>query len=325
MDDQTIRIPEIKCLDHGWVRLVDHMGDDTRIVDAARVSYQQGTKAVQSDRHLIRYLIRNHHTTPLEKVVLEFHVKLPIFIARQWMRHRSGSFNEVSARYSVMKDEFYIPDPLRKQSSNNRQGSSDEIIERIEWEGTEWEDGDTKAQDYIEQVHLDAYMNYQTLLNAGTARELARIVLPVSLYTEFYWTVSLWNLMHFLKLRLDPHAQMEIRVFGEAIYQLLKDNCNLQYSLEAFQDYILNDPKFSKYELQIIKKALCKGPHADNQELQKQLNKEYIQRLIEAHPDMSKREKQESKLIELLFEEEENDTKETEIQSNISKESFTDS
>lgn len=285
---------EIKCLDHGFVRLIDYMGTDQRIVDAARVSYQQGTKAVQSDRHLIRYLMRNLHTTPFEKVVFEFHCKMPIFIARQWMRHRTGSFNEISARYSVMKDEFYVPNPVRKQSESNRQGSSNEAL--VSFKPTPTADP-INTQLYLSDVTFsNAYEDYEALLEAGAARELARSVLPVSLYTEFYWTVNLWNLMHFLKLRLDKHAQFEIRVFGEAILKLIQDNCELQYAIEAFQDYILDDPKFTKYEVDIIRQVF---------ELTEASGlfdpKEEMQRLININPDMSKREKEESKLIELLF------------------------
>jgi thymidylate synthase (FAD) len=284
---------EIKCLDKGFVKLVDYMGSDTRIVDAARVSYQQGTKAVQTDRHLIRYLVRNLHTTPLEKAVFEFHVKCPMFIGEQFLRHRTGSFNKISGRYSEMKDEFYIPDPVRRQSVINRQGSAaDEVIEQI---------GSYRAPIHFEDSFNHSYEDYTEALEAGVARELARAVLPASLYTEFYWTVNLWNLMHFLKLRLDTHAQLEIRVFAEAIYQLIKDNCELSFALEAFQDYILDDPKLSKYELEILTKCLNRGPYSEDVDFRKDLNKQYIQQLIQAHPDMSKREKQESKLIELLF------------------------
>jgi thymidylate synthase (FAD) len=288
------------------------MGSDARIVDAARVSYQQGTKAVQSDRHLIRYLLRNLHTTPFEKVVFEFHIKLPMFVARQWMRHRTGSFNEVSARYSVMKDEFYLPNPLRGQSSSNRQGSSDEAITQIPLGGPATAD----SQEYLEQIYRSAYAEYEQLLAAGVARELARCVLPVSLYTEFYWTVNLWNLMHFLKLRLDKHAQLEVRVFGEAILKIISKHCDLKFALEAFKDYILDDPKLTKFELQVIKDVLREYVPTD-------VLKDRLSFFIDAQPDMSKREKQECKLIELLWDEA--DDRETEVQPDVPKESFTDS
>lgn len=228
--------------------------------------------------------------------------------------HRTGSFNEVSARYSVMKDEFYVPDPVRKQSESNRQGSSDEIVTTIPQVTTHTDPGL-----YIKENTDGAYEDYQLLLNAGVARELARTVLPVSLYTEFYWTVNLWNLMHFLKLRLDKHAQYEIRVFGEAILKLLNEQCDLKYTLEAFQDYILDDPKLSKYELKVIRQFIASSVPS----MARRDSIETIQQLIEAQSDMSKREKQESKLIELLFEEE-ND-RITEVQSNISEKSSSDS
>lgn len=305
------------CLDHGFVHLVDWMGDDKRIVDAARVSYQQGTKAVQDDRHLIRYLMRNQHTTPFEKVVFEFHVKVPIFIARQWMRHRTGSFNEISARYSIMQDEFYVPNPVRKQSESNRQGSSQEIID-VSIPGR---DGKClHVTEHISDLFDNDYKDYEELLRYDVARELARSVLPVSLYTEFYWTVNLWNLMHFLQLRLDPHAQKEIRVFAEAIFGIIKDCCHITYALEAFQDYILDAPKLSKFELQIIQQFIS-GSALGN--LPNEHQRAAVQKLIDQNIDMSKREKSESKLLELLFGKQ-NDTKE-QVQSDLSKESFTDS
>jgi thymidylate synthase (FAD) len=290
------QIPTITCLDHGFVRLVDYMGSDSRVVDAARVSYQQGTTAVQDDRNLIRYLIRNKHTTPLEKVVFEFHVKLPIFAARQWMRHRTGSFNEVSARYSVMKDEFYVPEEgkVRAQSKSNRQGSSDEAVTELPFEYT-------PTELMTEQVN-DAYSAYETLHKAGVARELARNVLPVSLYTEFYWTVNLWNLMHFLALRLDGHAQYEIRVYGEAIHSLLKQIPELAYCMEAFQDYVLDAPNISKYEMEAIQEILRQlGPQGGLPSQHQERLKHMIALVIDEHPDMSKREKKESRLPKLLL------------------------
>lgn len=232
--------------------------------------------------------------------------------------HRTGSFNEISARYSEMKDEFYVPDPVRKQSSSNRQGSSDETVVQLDMTLHEAFGNPDKVNtiDYLRTINESTYEDYEVLLRNGVAKELARGVLPVNLYTEFYWTVNLWNLMHFLKLRLDKHAQLEIRLYSEAIYQILKENCNIQYALEAFQDYILDDPKISKYELQIIKDTILQlqydteKPRAVSYETLKAR----VQQLIEAHLDMSKREKQESKLIELLFLEE-ND----EIQSDLPK------
>lgn len=286
-------IPEVKCLDHGFVRLIDYMGNDKRIVDAARVSYQQGTTKVSSDRDLIRYLLRHLHTTPFEKVRFEFHVKAPIFVARQWMRHRMGSFNEVSARYSVMPDEFYVPDPVRKQSESNKQGSSDETVDEFKPTPTA---NPIDVRLYLKEVTFaNAYKDYKALLEAGVARELARCVLPTSLYTEFYWTVDLWNLMHFLRLRIDSHAQKEIQVYGQAILQLVKEHCDLEYAMEAFQDYILDKPNISKYELEVLRSVISELD-IDHGHVQAMINDR-----IENHPKMSKREKRESKLIELLF------------------------
>jgi thymidylate synthase (FAD) len=270
----------IHVLDHGHVRLVDWMGDDKRVVDAARVSYQKGTKTASDDRCLIRYLLRNRHTTPFEKVRFEFHVKLPIFIARQWMRHRTGSFNEISARYSEMEDCFYSPRKMRKQSKSNRQGSSDEIV-----------DVD------ISSAYSRSYSEYTALLEQGVAREQARMVLPAGIYTEFLWTVDLWNLMHFLSLRLDGHAQKEIRDYGQAILSLVGEHCDLGHSLEAFQDYILDAPTLTKYELDILvwmakgMNDLCRDPIDI---------KATIISAIESHEEMSQREKTESKLLAIF-------------------------
>lgn len=309
--------PYIKCLDKGFVALIDHMGSDARIVQAARVSYQTGTKAVQSDRHLIRYMLRHHHETPFEKVVFEFHVKLPVFVARQWMRHRISSYNEISGRYSVMKDEFYRPDPLRKQSSTNRQGSSDDVVDEIRFVPDNHLP--TSPEKFFDINYLNAYGDYETLLNNGAARELARIVLPLSTYTEFYWTVNLRSLMNFLMLRADSHAQYEIRVFADAILKLIEENCELQYAIEAFQDYIVDDPRLTKFELEVIRDVIMELKKAGNVsgfDLLLSLDTK-----IAAHPDMSKREKAESKLKELLFPEKSND----QIQSDVPQESPPDS
>lgn len=290
-------VRELKVLDHGHVRLIDFMGNDRRIVDAARVSYQVGTKAVSSDRHLIRYLIRNYHTTPLEKIRFEFHVKLPLFVARQWMRHRTGTFNEVSARYSVLPDQFYIPQQVRKQSASNRQGSSDQIVDEVKI-GDPLEPILIDPQTFLEETSENAYAHYQALLEAGTARELARTVLPVNIYTEFYWTVDLWNLMHFLRLRLDPHAQYEIRVYAEAILSLIKDNCDLDYAIEAFEDYVLDAPRITRYELNILKDLLI-SINGTNFFGEQNLS-DIIREDLSTNPHMSEREKKESRLIELL-------------------------
>ena len=284
---------EIKVLDKGFIRLVDKMGSDSRIVDAARVSYQKGTKAVQDDRNLIRYLVRNKHTSPLEMVILTFHVKCPLMVRDQWVRHRSGSFNIVSFRYSEAPDEFYIPEILRGQSKSHNQGSSDEIITQIPLGGPATAD----SKQYITGITESSYEDYQQLIAAGVSRELARGILGSFLYTEFYWTVNLHNLFHFLKLRLDQHAQLEIRVYAEAILQMLRESEDLKFAVEAFQDYILDAPELSKYEIQALRQLLesqVPGPS-------KRDARETLQELVNNHPSMSKREKTESKLIKLIL------------------------
>lgn len=234
---------EIKCLDKGFVRLVDVMGDDSSIVQAARVSYGKGTKTVHEDRGLIRYLMRHKHTTPFEMVEFKFHVKLPIFVARQWIRHRTANVNEYSGRYSEMKDEFYLPstEQIRTQSIINKQGRADEKL----------------PSEHVEQIlhsteaHYDASFElYQSLLKKGLTRELSRMVLPVSNYTEWYWKIDLHNLFHFLKLRLDAHAQYEIRVYAEAMAELVKEIVPLAW--EAYEHYMLNSISLSQGELSII-------------------------------------------------------------------------
>jgi thymidylate synthase (FAD) len=234
---------EIKCLDKGFVRLVDVMGDDSSIVQAARVSYGKGTKTVHEDRGLIRYLMRHKHTTPFEMVEFKFHVKLPIFVARQWIRHRTANVNEYSGRYSEMKDEFYLPstEQIRTQSIINKQGRADEKL----------------PSEHVEQIlqsteaHYDASFElYQSLLEKGLTRELSRMVLPVSNYTEWYWKIDLHNLFHFLKLRLDAHAQYEIRVYAEAMAELVKEIVPLAW--EAYEHYMLNSISLSQGELSII-------------------------------------------------------------------------
>lgn len=238
---------EFKCLDKGFVRLVDLMGDDTSIVQAARVSYGKGTKTVSEDRNLIRYLMRHRHTSPFEMVEYKFHVKLPIFVARQWIRHRTANVNEYSGRYSILPDEFYIPSPddVRKQSRKNKQGRSDEPID-IE-----------TANEFIEDLQKTQnllYERYNWYLSHEIARELARINLPLSTYTEWYWKIDLHNLFHFLELRLHPTAQFEIREYAKVIAQIVKATCPIAY--EAFEDYRLNAITFSSLEQKILKNMI---------------------------------------------------------------------
>ena len=233
--------------DKGFVRFIDVMGDDAAIVQAARVSYGSGTKKVLEDRGLIRYLLRHAHTTPFEMVEFKFHVKLPIFVARQWIRHRTANVNEYSGRYSEMKDEFYTPNPndIRPQSVLNKQGRSEETLP----------DGMAEqAANAFKAGQDEAYAQYQEFLEQGIAREIARINLPVSNYTEWYWKIDLHNLFHFLRLRIDSHAQYEIRVFAEAIAELVKPF--VPHAWEAFEDYVLNAHRMTAPELKVMKHLL---------------------------------------------------------------------
>ena len=230
-----------KVLDHGFVELVDHMPQqnlDKAIVDGARVSYQTGTTTTRGDRGLIRYLVRNWHTSPLELVVFKFRIKAPLYIARQWLRHRTASVNEMSARYSIVDEEYYEPEVLRKQSEINHQGSEGvlEVDETL-----------TKV---ISTQYKNAFKLYQHLLDTGVCREQARGVLPQSTYTSFVWKMDLHNLMHFLQLRMDHHAQKEIRDYATAIYELIQPLVPL--SMEAFQDFRVNAMQLTGPEIEAI-------------------------------------------------------------------------
>jgi len=234
---------EFKVLDKGFVRLVDVMGDDSSIVQSARVSYGTGTKTLHEDRGLIRYLLRHKHTTPFEMVEFKFHIKLPIFIARQWIRHRTANVNEYSGRYSVMKDEFYLPNliDLRPQSDTNRQGRSENSFS---------DDKAKDIQDIMNNTQENLYSEYEDLLDKDLARELARINLPLSNYTEWYWKIDLHNLLHFLRLRIDSHAQYEIREYGIIMAELVKQFVPLAW--EAFEDYALESIYFSRMEKNLL-------------------------------------------------------------------------
>ncbi|MCB9742174.1 MAG: FAD-dependent thymidylate synthase [Alphaproteobacteria bacterium] len=238
----------IPVLDHGFVRVVDYMGDDAAVVQAARVSYGKGTKASRDDRGLIRYLMRHRHTTPFEMCELKLHVKLPIFVARQWIRHRTANVNEYSARYSVMDREFYIPRPedLAVQSRNNKQGRGQALSAE-------------QAQAVIELLRRDAtqvYDSYESLMGEhDLARELARVDLTLNYYTQWYWKIDLHNLLHFLSLRMHPHAQMEIRVYGDAIGEVVRDWVPMTW--EAFEDYRLGGVFFSKQALSVLRRRLA--------------------------------------------------------------------
>ncbi len=245
--DQLIGVQRPVLL-HGFVALVDYMGDDAAIVQAARVSYGAGTKTLRDDRGLIRYLMRHRHTTPFEMVELKFLVRLPIFVARQFVRHRTSSLNEASARYSVMTDEYEVPvpDEVRRQSQVNRQGRGDalppEIVEQFRSD--------------LDRISKDAYRAYQQALGAGVARETARLVLPVAYYTQWYWKTNLWNLFHFLSLRLDPHAQEEIRLYAAEMAEIARAVCPIAF--EAFEEFQLEGLDVSRRE-QVAIRALLEG------------------------------------------------------------------
>ena len=227
-------------LDKGFVGLVDWMGSDDAVVQAARVSYGTGTKKVQEDRGLIRYLMRHEHTTPFEMCEVKFHIRLPIFVMRQLIRHRTAQVNEYSGRYSVMTDEFYMPKTFEKQSTANRQGredSLDEIHGKLSW--------------MMDDVHKNAYSKYEKLLEVDVARETARAVLPVSNYTEAYWKCNIKNFLHMAWLRMDAHAQWEIQEFAKAMYGLVKP---LYPSIcEAYEDYKLYAVRLSRMEVGLTK------------------------------------------------------------------------
>ena len=250
----------IPILDHGFIRVVDYMGDDTSIVQAARVSYGKGTKKVSTDSGLIKYLMRHWHSTPFEMCEIKYHVKLPIFIARQWIRHRTANVNEYSARYSILDKEFYLPAPehLAAQSKINRQGRGDVL------EGE-------KAKQVLDLLKGDAeqtYNNYETMLNerydgtvveenqVGLARELARMNLTLNTYTQWYWKTDLLNLMNFLRLRADHHAQYEIRAYADAMLDTVKKWVPITH--EAFMDYRVGGTEVSGKGKAVIQK-LIKG------------------------------------------------------------------
>jgi thymidylate synthase (FAD) len=246
-------------LDHGFVRVIDYMGDDAAVVQAARVSYGKGTKRVSEDRGLIQYLMRHRHTTPFEMCEIKFHVKLPIFVARQWIRHRTANVNEYSARYSILDKEFYIPatDQLAAQSKSNRQGRGDLL------EGEE-------AARVLELLRRDAeraYASYGEMLNAdedgraldgkrqGLARELARMNLSLNFYTQWYWKTDLYNLLNFLSLRGDDHAQYEIRIYAEAMMGMLERWVPM--TAEAFHQYRMGGAHLSAKCLAVVKRLIA--------------------------------------------------------------------
>jgi thymidylate synthase (FAD) len=247
-------------LDHGFVRVVDYMGNDSSVVQAARVSYGSGTKKINADTALINYLIAHRHTTPLEMCEIKFHIKLPVFVARQWIRHRTASVNEYSARYSIMEDEFYIPKAqhLSAQSKINHQGRDETKVLN--------EQEQKMVLDILKKDSTNSYQNYLKMINQnengevldqdkeGLARELARMNLPLNCYTQWYWKIDLHNLLHFLNLRADSHAQYEIRVYAEIMLDIVK-----KWVPHCYQAFIKNNKtgkNFSGPALEIIKKML---------------------------------------------------------------------
>ena len=231
----------IKVLDHGFVVLKETMGSDSTIAESARVSYGAGTKTVSDDRNLIRYLMRHHHTSPFEMAEARFLVKVPVFIWRQWIRHRTANVNELSGRYSELPEEYFMPDEWRTQSVTNKQGGEEPM---------HYEPQNIKSK--ICEEH--AFSEYLNRLNSGVSRELARTCLPVSHYTLAYWKCDIHNIMHFLKLRLHSHAQLEIQLYARSIYTLLKDRFPITF--EAFEDYVLNSQSFSKMEQQLLSQIM---------------------------------------------------------------------
>jgi len=238
---------EFKLLDHGFVRVVDYMGNDSSVVQGARVSYGAGTKKVSEDVGLINYLMRHFHSTPFELCDIKFHIKCPIFVARQWLRHRSVSANEYSARYSIVDNQYYVPeiDKISVQSASNKQGRG-EIVDN---------ERAKIVQDTIKEIAENSYNEYNEMLEDGIAREIARVCLPLNFYTEFYWKINLHNLMHFLKLRADSHAQYEIRVYALKMMEIMK--LWVPHTYDAFMDYKINAKNFSGKMFELLKRKLA--------------------------------------------------------------------
>ncbi len=248
---KRISIPEadaiigkrFKVLDKGFVALVDYMGSDAAIVQAARVSYGMGTKSVNDDAGLINYLMRHRHTSPFEMVEVKFLASMPMYVAREWVRHRTASINEYSARYSIVPDKFNIPDlqEIGAQATKNRQGREGNVDDEVA----------SAFRRDVEEVSDSAYERYQKAIDGGVAREQARILLPVNAYTEWYWKIDLNNLFHFLSLRLDDHAQEEIRAYAKVMADITKTIVPAAYA--AFENYVLNSVTFSEKEMAALK------------------------------------------------------------------------
>lgn len=254
----------IRCLDHGFVILRDYMGNEQSIVESARISYGKGTRSVNEDKSLLRYLLRHRHTTPFEMCEIKVHMKLPIFVARQLIRHRTANVNEMSARYSVLDNEFYVPAPeqLAAQSTTNKQGRG----EILDAEQAEW------VLRAIKNESAGNYQAYKCFLNEdkdeedpypGLARELSRMALSLNFYTQWVWKIDLHNLMHFLTLRLDEHAQYEIRVYAQALRTLVQAWVPNVY--DAFVDYVLGAHTFSRQEMHVIRQFISEFPLAQKE------------------------------------------------------------
>jgi thymidylate synthase (FAD) len=256
---EEILFEPVPVLDHGFVRVVDYMGDDAAVVQAARVSYGRGTKRVSEDQGLINYLMRHRHTTPFEMCEIKYHVKLPIFVARQWIRHRTANVNEYSARYSILDKEFYIPAPkqLAAQATANRQGrgevlegpAAQRVLDLLR------EDAEHAYAGYIELLNEDAAGEPLDPTRPGLARELARLNLTLGFYTQWYWKTDLHNLMHFLSLRADPRAQYEIRAYAEVMLDTVKRWVPMTYA--AFLEYRMNAATISATGLAVIRRLLA--------------------------------------------------------------------
>ncbi len=257
---EAVLYEAIPVLDHGFIRVIDYMGDDAAIVQAARVSYGKGTKQVNQDKGLINYLMRHWHSTPFEMCEIKFHVKLPMFVARQWIRHRTANVNEYSARYSILDKEFYIPkrEHLNPQSKQNNQGRSPDQLSDAEAE---------RVLDILKSDALQTYGHYEELMNCdasgnvldegktGVARELARMNLTMNYYTQWYWKIDLHNLMHFLMLRADAHAQYEIRAYADAMIDIVKKW--VPFAHEAFEEHRLHGARLSRSGLGVVKRMIA--------------------------------------------------------------------
>ena len=273
---EKILYKKFNVLDHGFVRVIDYMGDDTSIVQAARVSYGKGTKKLNQDQSLINYLLSHKHSTPFEMNEIKFHIKLPIFVARQWIRHRTANVNEYSARYSILDKEFYIPKSadLKPQSKTNNQGRSGEISskEKVVYRPNK-SSSERDFENYSDLLNQDGEGNIKNPENTGIARELARMTLPLNTYTQWYWKIDLHNLMHFLALRFDYHAQYEIRIYASIMMDILKKWVPLTYN--AFIKNRIQALTLSSDGIEFIKSKLKNKTFDTKKNFKKRIRKSY--------------------------------------------------